>query len=312
MEDNITKMKKWFRSNMTWVYFTIAILFILFPNTPYSPFSTKWNNLLEKIGFIGMTSGIFASVLKSIQFTGLFQEELSKVISGSEFLKNRKDLPELWKKISKSIYQEKFPEISNLLENLILTTYFPVNAKHYNEDVIVSICIHEISDDSIIKYTQTIEYNAILDSKHSESIIKHINVPKKNEEINELISFKIDGVEKKDTNIKEEIKENGVDKTIYKVPVKGKNKFEIFQKTKSEYSLKGNNVKTLRFNSITKNIDLTVSYPDYIEVSFFNIGVIDDFKHIHTGFKNSLSRRHRNGLVLPRQGFGLSFNKKSI
>ena len=162
-EDNLTKVKKWFKKNLTWVYFTIAIIFILFPNTSFSPFSTLWNNLLEKIGFVGLTSGVFASVLKSIQFTGLFQEELTKIISGSEFLNNRKDLPDLWKKISKSIYAQKFPEISDLLENRILTTYFPMDTNHYNEDLVVSIIIHDINDDYVISYTQTIEYNAILD-----------------------------------------------------------------------------------------------------------------------------------------------------
>ena len=158
-DDYLTQIKKWFKRNLTWVYFTIAIVFILFPNTNYSPFTDSWNNLIEKIGFIGLTSGVFASVLKSIQFTGLFKEELTKIISGTEFLNNRKDLPELWKKISKSIYDQKFPEISDLLEDRILTTYFPMNNNHYNEDFIVSIVIHDISDDFIINYTQTVEYN---------------------------------------------------------------------------------------------------------------------------------------------------------
>ena len=143
-QSNFIKVKKWFKRNLTWVYFTIAILFILFPSTDYSPFSEYWNNLFQKIGFVGLTSGVFASVLKSIQFTGLFQEELTKIISGTEFLNNRKDLPDLWKKISKSIYAQKFPEISDLLEDRILTTYFPIDKNHYNEDLVVSIVIHSI------------------------------------------------------------------------------------------------------------------------------------------------------------------------
>lgn len=308
------KMKKWLKSNLTWVYFTIAIIFILFPNTSYSPFSDSWNSLLQKIGFIGLTSGVFASVLKSIQFTGLFQEELTKIISGTEFLNNRKDLPDLWKKISKSIYAQKFPEISDLLEDRILTTYFPMDRNHYNEDLIVSIIIHDINDDFIINYTQTIEYNAVLDSDKNESIIAYtdtITDDKEVDEKNELLSFKIDGTEidlEKCRNIDKE--EKGKTKYIHKVPIRGKKKFKVFLKVKNTYSLKGENVKLLRFNTITRNVDLTVSYNKDVDVSFFNVGLVKDFVPIHTDVENTLSRRHRDDLILPRQGFGLSFNKR--
>lgn len=312
-DDNLTKVKKWFKRNLTWVYFTLAIIFILFPNTSFSPFSTLWNNLLEKIGFVGLTSGVFASVLKSIQFTGLFQEELTKIISGSEFLNNRKDLPDLWKKISKSIYAQKFPEISDLLENRILTTYFPMDTNHYNEDLVVSIIIHDINEDYIINYTQTIEYNAILDFEKNESNIVYtdtITDDKGVEEKNELLSFKIDEEEVDLIKCRNVKKEDGKIKYIHKVPISGKKKFKIFLKVRNTYSLKGENVKLLRFNTITRNVDLTVSHSKDIDVSFFNIGLINDFKPIHTDIENTLSRRHRDDLILPRQGFGLSFNKK--
>lgn len=312
-DDNFTKIKKWLKRNLTWIYFTIATVFILFPNTSYSPFNESWNALLQKIGFVGLTSGVFASVLKSIQFTGLFQEELTKVISGSEFLNNRKDLPELWRKISKSIYAQKFPEISELLENRILNTYFPRDTNHYNEDLIVSIVIHDISDDLIINYTQTIEYNAILDFEKNESNIVYTDTITDDqgvEEKNELLSFKVENEEIDLEKCREIKKENGKIKYIHKVPINGKKKFKIFLKIKNTYSLKGENVKLLRFNTITKNVDVTISHPTHIDVSFFNVGLINDFVPIHTDIENTLSRRHRDDLILPKQGFGLSFNKR--
>lgn len=44
-----------------------------------------------------LSSGIFTAILKSLQFTGIFKEEISKVMVGTDFIKNRNDLPELWK-----------------------------------------------------------------------------------------------------------------------------------------------------------------------------------------------------------------------
>jgi len=315
-DSKFTIFKKWLKRNLTWVYFTVALIFLLFPNTTFTPFSPVWNKLIEKIGFVALTSGVFASVLKSIQFTGLFKEELSKIISGSEFLHNRKDLPDIWKKISKIIYYEKFPEISELLENRILTTYFPTDTNHYNEDLVVSIVIHKITDEFVINYTQTIEYNAILDCEDNESYVKYTDTITDDKDVtekNELISFKVDGVEKKKDKIRDIKKGDGKIKYVHKVPIKGekgKKKFKIYQKVKNTYSLRGENAKLLRFNTITKNVDLTVSHKKDVEVSFFNIGLVNEFVPVHTDIKNTLSRRHRDDIILPRQGFGLSFYKR--
>lgn len=299
---------------MTWVYFTLSLILILFPNSIFSPFGEVANRVIEKIGFVALTSGVFAGVLKSIQFSGLFKEELTRVISGSDFLNNRKDLPELWKRISKTIYFEKFPEIGSQLEDRILETYFPMNKNHYNEDVVVSIVIHSITDDFVINYTQTMEYCAVLDSESNSSVVQYTQSITDNtavDEKNDLLLFEVDGIDRKDNRVSDDnIEKDGKKKYFYSVNIEGKKRFKILLRFQNTYSLKGENFKLLRFNTITRNVDVTVSHPEDVEVSFFNIGLINDFKPIHTDIKNSLSRRHREDIILPKQGFGLSFNKR--
>ena len=224
---------KWIKNNITYIYFTLAIIFILYSNSTFSCFSVEWNKVIEKIGFISLTSGVFAGVLKSIQFTGLFKEELNKVISGSELLNNRKDLPELWKKISKIIYTQKFPEISDMIEDRILESYLQTKKNHYNEDIIISINIHELTDDLVISYCQTMEYTAILDSENNQSFFNFtssLTDDKDLEEINRLISLQIDGKELKDSIIPE--KTQTADKSTYSItlPLKGQKKFKILYK----------------------------------------------------------------------------------
>lgn len=304
---------KWIKNNITYIYFTLAIIFILYSNSTFSCFSVEWNKVIEKIGFISLTSGVFAGVLKSIQFTGLFKEELNKVISGSELLNNRKDLPELWKKISKIIYTQKFPEISDMIEDRILESYLQTKKNHYNEDIIISINIHELTDDLVISYCQTMEYTAILDSENNQSFFNFtssLTDDKDLEEINRLISLQIDGKELKDSIIPE--KTQTADKSTYSItlPLKGQKKFKIFQKMEKKYSLKGENYKLMRFNTLTKNVDIIVSHPENIEVSFFGIGVVKEYDIVHRDIKNTISRRHRDDIILPKQGFGMSFNKK--
>lgn len=120
----------------------------------------------------------------------------------------------------------------------------------------------------------------------------------------------VDGIDIDLEKCRDVKRENGKIKHIHNVPIAGKNKFKIFLKVKNTYSLKGENVKLLRFNTITRNVDLIVSHNNDIDVSFFNVGLVNDFKPIHSDMENTLCRRHREDLILPRQGFGLSFNRK--
>jgi|GEM_PF-1615065 len=313
----LRKIWKWLNENLTFVYLFISVILILVPNTHFSPFPDFWGKVVEKVGFIALTSGIFAGVLKSIQFTGLFKEELGKIVSGTEFLKNRKDLPDLWKRISKLIYEEKFPEISRQLEETILENYFPTKARHYNENVVVSVVIHELTDDLVIHYTQTVEYNAVLDSRQTESSFEVVSIltdAKNVDEKNRAVSLMIDGEEQL-SRIKPNITDvytKGVTskKYVLSCPLTGRKKFRICYKTERKYSLKGENYKLIRFDTITKNVDVMISYPEDVGVSFFGVGIVKDFEPVHLDVVNGMCRQHRDGLILPKQGFGLSFNKK--
>ncbi len=305
---NLRKIYKFLNNNLVFIFFSISIILILFANSKFSPFTDYWNQFLEKTGFVSLTSGVFAAVLKSIQFTGLFKEELNKVISGTELLDNRKDLPALWKKISKIIYTEKFPEISDLIEDRVLETYFPTNKNHFIEDMNISINVDSFDENQTITYCQTINYTAVLDSKQLESNFEFESTLTDDDTVderNELVSLQIDGEEMKG-QIQPEITENEKKYSI-SLPLRGKKKFKIFQEMKRKYSMKGENFKLMRFNTFTKNVDITIGFPDDVEVSFFGIGVVKDFDKTNKNIKNMLSRRHRGDIILPKQGFWNEF-----
>lgn len=92
--------------------------------------------------------------------------------------------------------------------------------------------------------------------------------------------------------------------------VENKKTFELEIKEEREICIKDDNIKLFRVNSITKEMDVNVSYPENLLVTFFNVGVVKRFQPKHIDSKNSISRIHKSGLILPHQGFGLSFVKK--
>lgn len=141
-------------NNIFWISIIVGLL-LLWASTSFFT-DPRFVGISEKMGLTILSSGVFAVILKSFQFTGLFREEIEKVILSSKFLEKRNDLPELWKLISSQIYKQKFPEINEDLQSIILDEYFPVSHKVYYENMIFTINIDEITADNVIKFTQTV------------------------------------------------------------------------------------------------------------------------------------------------------------
>jgi len=308
-ESNWSKFKKFIYRHLAWVFIILSVLLLWIAD--WGVFHEKLNNTIEKIGFAIFSSGVFAAVLKSIQFTGLFKEEIEKVILGTDFIKNRRDLPILWKAISQTIYKRKFPKISDELEDRILNTYFPTKTEYYYEDYIVTINIEDLDENFVVTYTQTCMYNVILDKDIDETHLTLKTAFSKSDDaitpINDIEFFKVNGIDFKPIEDLDTIDDDEAKK--FTVSLKGKGPFKVHSKFKRKYSLKGENYKLFRMNTFTRNMDVTISFPQYVCVSFFNVGNVNFFEKHHVEVKNIVSRSHRNDVILPYQGFGMSFER---
>lgn len=100
-------------------------------------------------------------------------------------------------------------------------------------------------------------------------------------------------------------------KTLYKIELTGSKEFEIKSKYNRRYPLKNENYKLFRMKHLTKGMLVSVNFPSDVRVSFFNIGLINGFKNLNEDFPNHICRIHKNDIILPQQGFGMSFEKNS-
>lgn len=306
----IKDLQKIIFKNLTWILIILSLILFLVSLSGF--LNDKVSSVIEKAGLAILSSGIFAAILKSLQFTGIFKEEIIKVMSGTSFIENRNDLPEIWKDVSKSLYKRKFPKISDLLEDTILNTYLPTKAKFYYEDYNVSINITEINENFEISYTQTCEYNVILDEQSDsavleiESQISDDDDPKSSI-INELVYFKENNI---DVDLKEdESTKNDPKKTLYRHTLTNGKVFTIKSKYNRKYPLKNENYKLFRLKYLTHGMHVSVSFPEDVRVSFFNIGLVNGFNNVNEDFKQHICRILSNELILPYQGFGMSFEK---
>lgn len=307
---NVQNFKNYLYKNLHWVLIIISI-FLIILGYKFADESNLIDDILRNTGYSILGSGVFASILKSIQFVGIFKDELSKVVTGDEFIENRKDLPLLWKKITQKVYNEKFPEVSDHLEDMLMTHYLPANSKHYYRDYTVTVDIHNLSDDFIIEYTQTNEYTIVLATDISETVL-HLGstiIAEEEAEIkNNITYFSVNG--KNETlNEEESTKDNEMVKEYKYLLNGGEKEYKIQIQFERKYSLHNENYKKFILHAYLKRMDVLINHPADVAVSFFNIGCVTKFRKLHIGIKNQIHRRHDEGLIMPHQGFGMSFEK---
>lgn len=309
----MNKLRNWIYKNLFWLLLLVGIL-ILYISSKIE--TVRIQDVLEKIGLSVLSSGVFASVLKSLQFTGIFKKEIEKIVLGTKFIENRNDLTKLWKRISKSVYEKKFPAISDELNDLILNSYLPIKHNYYYEDFRYTLKIDELTPENIIKFTQTYSYRVILAQGETEAKLEtEFTVDKSpglTDLINERIYFKVDGEDvMKDT--KQDVVETEFEKKMkLTLSVSNKKEFLVETKERREYCINEDNYKLVRVKKLTKEMDVSISYPENMAVSFFNVGLISKFERKHVEHERTISRIHKKGLILPYQGFGISFALNNI
>lgn len=275
----------------------------------------KYKDSLEKIGLAILTSGVFAAVLKSFQFTGVFKKEIEEVMLTNNFLEKRNDVENLWQAVSTNLFKKKFPEIKDELLSLILNDYFPTNQTYYYESVIYTIDIEKITEDNIIHFTQNVYVKGIKqegEEQKETTICRTISVEsgqnpdKYHCELLQIISNG-EKLNLDDDVLKKEKYENGDLKLKVDLPIGDQRIFELETKEKRMYSIKDDNTKLFTVRVLTKEIHVSISYPENVKVLFFPLGVVKPFVDLHVDHKNRITKVNRN-LILPHQGFGLTFD----
>ena len=299
--------------NMAWIQIVIGLLFFVISLSIFDG-HVRYQDVLEKIGLAILTSGVFAAILKSFQFTGVFKKEIEEVMLTNNFLEKRNDLEELWQAISTNLFNTKFPEVKDELLSLILNDYFPTNQPYYYERVVYTINIESI-EDNIIEFTQNIYVKGIKhdgEEKNHTKIFRTISVESSQNPDNylcEMLSITTNSVKQNlDSYVLEKtVMDNGDLQMSADIEIGEEKTFTIETKERRKYSIKDDNTKLFTVRLLTKEMDVSVSYPPNVKVLFFPLGVVKPFVDLHVDHNNRICKVNRN-LILPHQGFGLTFD----
>lgn len=274
--------------------------------------SEQVNGFLESVGTAVLAGGAFGVLLKSLQYTGVFKKELEDVIYDYRFLEKRKDITDIWKNVSRVLYERKFPEISDKIEEGILKTYLPRTVNFYYNDFFFRCEIKPYLDTK--KYLEVFEtvsfavkvasssetvsfpYRADIDKEPSDTVPDY-----------KLLALTVNGADRKsDCKISIDSNAKGGEILLVNLSLEltGCEEYKVEIKQKKIYALNRNNTKGFHAGRFINNLEVYVSYSNELKVEFYPMGILEDF--IDRSSRNLIWKRYE-GLIFPRQGFRLVF-----
>lgn len=271
--------------------------------------------LLFTFGSISLTSGIFAGIAKSNQFTEIYKKIIRDIIYVEEHLENRNDLEKIWDNVTKTLSHKKFPKISSLMNSNIKKYFLPLSHDYYynNFSVDINIEFSEENDNYVIVSEET-KFNIICDDENLEINTTHkltLKTDPANRELTkcQITSLTLDNVIQKNLDFKVTS-----DKNLllggYKKDLIGKKIYSIVRKDVKQYSLDYNPIKKQLAAWIYNNCSVDITYPKGLFIEFNGLGTLNDFTvdHKNTNTHNRLKAEY-NGLIYKNQGFLIYFRK---
>jgi len=248
--------------------------------------------------------------LSSLKHLGIFSDELKKILFETKFLRNRKDLPEYWERVTKELLSDKFPKINHLVLNDVREMYLPTSSLKYYENFWQHTNI-KLTDRNteMVEIIQTTKFTVIPVDKHKPDqqyfASSLCNGGKPANATFDLISATINK-EKKDITV-EHSKDGNFLNSKFLLTLSGCDSYEVEVVIKKTYSLKNDCIMGYRHQNITHNSTLHFQL-DGIKIDFNPIGTLKDYE---TKTQNdTLIVKEYVGLLYKNQGFVAHIKKK--
>jgi len=302
--------KKTFFSALPWILTCAGVLalgmgsFVDFEND-------KWEKFLQNVGSSILASGIFALVLKSIQFLGVFKEELNEIVYDAKFLKNRLDLPLFWEKVTKVLVKDKFPNIHADLMKDVKDTYLPTSLVQYYDNCSETIEIELIDENKeLVKVNHAISFTVIPSEASTVFVHPYRNQIQCADHCPDT-SLKLNYVKVNSKQVDTELKQvrnKNILESSFELHLKDKNGYNLEYSVTKVYSLKSDHIISYRTSYIQNNFKVQI-FLKGIEANFVEVGTLNNFKTKHN--RIDFIEKEYTGLMYKKQGYLATLKMKN-
>ncbi len=288
----------------------LALIFglIFFAHGTFSSFEeSAWKEFWSGLGKTMLAGGVFALLLKSYQLMGVFKTDLAELLYAEKFLSVRKDVPTIWENVSKVMFKNKFPRISQKIFKDVREIYLPTDQVLYYDDYNQTINIELIDEvNEIIKVTQSSEYTIYPARKPVKlNTVNHIVKIEGSVTEFKIISHKIN-----DKNCDCQLEQKVIEDTLKSSFVIELNEIEpqkIETVIEKSYSLKHDNIMSFHKDFIIHNLEVIITLKG-VKIDFREFGTLKPFAKKGVN-KTGVMKYQYDGLIYPKQGYIVFMSK---
>lgn len=311
--DGLKRFLSFFLSRPFWIFFAGILFFFGGAFISYFEVHPNWQMVLMKIGEILLISVLFSFLTNSIEFIGVFQDLLEKVIYDAKFLKKRKDISKIWETVSKEMFKSKFPKISRPLLEIIKKDYLSQDEVSYYSDY---RNIYDVKFDDadrnfiIVNNDVSFVLNAVNENEFSFPIKNWICA---SDATKDNVDFEIKSVTVNNNPVvpklvKKEYKD-GCLFFHYEIKLKGCKEYSIKQNIKKRYSIKEDNYIAFKAKWLVNNMTVQLFHPKEFNVLFVERATSEKFNIVKK--REDYLEYEYKGLILRSQGYIMIFNPKN-
>nr|WP_294990038.1 hypothetical protein [uncultured Sediminibacterium sp.] len=317
----LNNMKKFFTSSVTWLS-VLGIGLILVGQTDYMhqliPIvfheNSTFNPVVKSIGATLLGSGVFTAIIKSKAYMDIFSKVIGDLLWSKKFLASRSDKKGIWSMLSKMIYNEKFPQISDELEEIITSEYFPTSHTSYieNSSLLINLSDH---NDFFWKQSEVVQatikpFNNLQMEYTVRSTIDLPDSPSVEDKTEyRVTSVQVNGTEIDIKNLIKEKREDNYLKNEFTLSLEGKDEYNITVNREKIVCKKTNPDKKIFAQRIIHGCKVTVICPANMNISFHKMGTVKEFKEEQNQINGPIKVMSWSykGVILPHQGYILIF-----
>jgi hypothetical protein len=277
------------------------------------------NGMLGSVGNAILSGGVFAVILKSLQFLGVFREELTNIIYETTYLEGRKDTKDIWKRICNVVTQGRFPDINEQVQETILETYLPHVYEYYYDGLFYGITITFADDNKTkVKVDEKLDFTLKPADSSGEYTWKYVTsialdpgADVTTEEVLGSIKIAVEGDDQTQSEMltKEESREGDVLTLVLLLRLKGKNEYKIAVRESRQYPLDPYNNKVFSAGRFINHAEIQVAFPPELRVVFYAMGTPREFEDRRNAGPQLISKEYK-GLIFPYQGCRIVFQKR--
>ncbi|MEO6305566.1 MAG: hypothetical protein ABIP51_20550 [Bacteroidia bacterium] len=318
--DSVNKFIKFLTSGV-FVFFCCGCVLVVIGHSGFLNYlapnfisKDSWiNAVVKSIGAALIGSGVFTTIIKSTEYTEIFSDVIGKIIWSKKYIEKRSDKKDIWRMVSRLMYDEKFPLISNAIEDIITEQYFPVSHNFYIENYDFLLNMMDYNDFFWIQEEVVALTLKPINAQQKITYFFRTVIDKPKEVIDDFTAYTLDsitvnGTKYEPTDIKSSNDAEYLNHS-FSIEMHNEDEYEIVVKRTKTVCKKSNPDKRVFASYIINDSKVTIMCKDGTNIDFHKMGTINEFKksesHVNEGTK-MVSWQYK-GLILPQQGFIIIF-----